>query len=53
MCWFISALIACASFVTSEARGATNTRVLKLVPNHISLANGKSFDLNLPEGFWD
>jgi glucose/arabinose dehydrogenase len=51
MCWFISALIVCASSVTSEARAATNTRVLKLVPNHISLANGKSFDLNLPEGF--
>jgi glucose/arabinose dehydrogenase len=52
MRWFISALIVCASLITSEARvAATRTRVLKLAPNHISLANGKSFDLNLPEGF--
>lgn len=29
----------------------TRTRGLKLLPHHISLANGKSFDLNLPEEF--
>jgi glucose/arabinose dehydrogenase len=52
MCLFIIAFFVCASLVTCEARGATTrTRGLKLVPNHISLANGKSFDLNLPEGF--
>jgi len=27
------------------------TRRQKLVPNHISLASGRSFDLNLPEEF--
>ncbi|HEV7799339.1 MAG TPA: hypothetical protein VGO73_14370 [Pyrinomonadaceae bacterium] len=50
---FLIALFVCAAFLTSEARGvaATKARALKLVPNHISLANGKSFDLNLPEGF--
>ena len=30
---------------------ATPARTPKLVPQKISLANGKSFDLNLPEGF--
>ena len=29
----------------------TTAAVLKLTPHHITLANGKSFDLNLPEGF--
>lgn len=35
------------------AASGTNAMTLRprLVPNHISLANGKSFDLNLPEGF--
>ena len=33
-----------------RARGTTQTRRLKLVPHHISLASGRSFDLNLPEG---
>jgi glucose/arabinose dehydrogenase len=32
-----------STFIISEARG------LKLTPHRISLANGKSFDLNLPE----
>jgi len=30
---------------------AGGPRGLKLEPHHIALANGKSFDLNLPEGF--
>jgi glucose/arabinose dehydrogenase len=30
---------------------AAGARGLKLTPHHISLANGKSFNLNLPEGF--
>jgi len=34
-----------ASFIHSTAAAP------KLIPHHISLANGKSFDLNLPEGF--
>ena len=29
----------------------TTAAALKLTPHHIALANGKSFDLNLPEGF--
>lgn len=29
----------------------TTSAAPKLVPHHITLANGKSFDLNLPEGF--
>jgi glucose/arabinose dehydrogenase len=29
----------------------TKPRALKLVPNRITLANGKAFSLNLPEGF--
>lgn len=29
----------------------TTAAALKLTPHHITLANGKSFDLNLPEGF--
>lgn len=39
--------------VTCETHPSAQTRArgLKLVPHHISLANGKSFDLNLPEGF--
>jgi glucose/arabinose dehydrogenase len=39
--------------VTSETHPSAQTRArgLKLVPHRISLANGKSFDLNLPEGF--
>ena len=30
---------------------ATTAMTLKLLPHRISLANGRSFDLNLPEGF--
>jgi glucose/arabinose dehydrogenase len=39
-------------FVATGARAGAQTRArgLKLVPHRISLANGKSFDLNLPEG---
>lgn len=33
------------------ARGQSRQRGLKLVPHRISLANGKVFDLNLPEGY--
>jgi len=42
----------CAFAVAFEApvTGA-KTRALKLVPHRVSLVNGKSFDLNLPEGF--
>lgn len=29
----------------------TTAAALKLTPHHVTLANGKSFDLNLPEGF--
>jgi glucose/arabinose dehydrogenase len=29
----------------------TTAAALKLTPHHITLANGKSFDLNLPQGF--
>ncbi|MGI9067262.1 MAG: PQQ-dependent sugar dehydrogenase [Pyrinomonadaceae bacterium] len=39
----------CASSV--DTNGAMQTRRQKLVPHHISLASGRSFDLNLPEGF--
>ncbi len=40
------------AFVVAAAQGITKTspRVLKLVPQRISLDNGKAFDLNLPEG---
>ncbi len=43
-----------SSFRKSPPEGGTpNTiqRALKLIPQRISLANGKSFNLNLPEGF--
>ncbi len=33
-----------------SANSAIQTRRLKLRPHHISLASGRSFDLNLPEG---
>ncbi|MEP6569541.1 MAG: PQQ-dependent sugar dehydrogenase [Acidobacteriota bacterium] len=42
------------SFITAskmDARAQTGTRRLKLVPHRIALANGKTFSLNLPEGF--
>ncbi|HEV7473701.1 MAG TPA: PQQ-dependent sugar dehydrogenase [Pyrinomonadaceae bacterium] len=48
-------ILVCASVcaVTLSAAGVANasTGGLKLVPNRIALANGKSFVLNLPEGF--
>lgn len=34
-----------------QAGSTTKPDGLKLLPQHIALANGKSFDLNLPEGF--
>jgi glucose/arabinose dehydrogenase len=34
-----------------NARAAVESRVLKLVPRRIALAGGRSFNLNLPEGF--
>jgi len=34
-----------------HTKGATQTRRQKLLPHHISLASGRSFDLNLPEEF--
>lgn len=34
-----------------QTKSATKTRGLKLVPNRIALSSGKSFSLNLPEGF--
>jgi len=45
---FLLFLIATGS---SHAKRAPQTRGQKLVPHHISLASGRSFDLNLPEGF--
>jgi glucose/arabinose dehydrogenase len=36
--------------IGKHTNAAIQTRRLKLVPHHISLANGRSFDLNLPEG---
>lgn len=50
---FIVALSVCAFVVASEARSVATTKArgLKLVAHRISLGNGKSFDLNLPEGF--
>ncbi|HEY3037646.1 MAG TPA: hypothetical protein VGJ66_02860 [Pyrinomonadaceae bacterium] len=35
----------------ADVTAQTKSRGNKLVPHHISLANGKTFDLNLPEGF--
>lgn len=43
-------LLAVASFKADRVTAKTS-RPPKLVPHRISLANGKSFDLNLPEGF--
>jgi len=50
---FIVALFFSFSTATTEAHGlaATKTRALKLVAHRISLANGKTFDLNLPAEF--
>src|SRR5687767_4247657 len=39
------------SAASSIQRGAIQTRRQKLVPHHIALVSGRSFDLNLPEGF--
>lgn len=47
MLFIIALLVSCS--IASEA--AAKPRGLKLIPNQISLANGKSFTLNLPEGF--
>jgi glucose/arabinose dehydrogenase len=51
--FFIITLAACAFVGAFEPRSvaATKTRALQLVPHRISLANGKTFDLNLPEEF--
>lgn len=35
----------------ADVTAQTKSRGNKLVPHHISLANGKTFDLNLPKGF--
>ena len=53
MTLFIIALFVSSFVAASETPGATKTKTRgpKLVPHRISLANGKSFDLNLPEGF--
>ena len=50
---FTIALFVCACVAAWEGRAIalTKSRGPKLVPHHISLANGKSFDLNLPQGF--
>lgn len=48
MMLFIIALLV-SSVIASDA--VAKARGLKLIPNRISLANGKSFTLNLPEGF--
>src|SRR4026209_1928333 len=39
-----------AAGIERHASGAIQTRRLKLVPHRISLASGRSFDLNLPQG---
>ena len=39
-----------AGIAGRHANGVTQGRRLRLVPHHISLASGRSFDLNLPEG---
>ena len=41
----------CFLFIVTHISAATPPRALKLVPQRISLANGKSFDLNIPAGF--
>lgn len=46
----ISFLLLLAAF-EADTLAATTARTLKLVPHRISLANGRSFELNLPEGF--
>jgi glucose/arabinose dehydrogenase len=57
MLFAFAALLLSASNITAQ-RNATqrlaappNTGALRLVPNRISLSGGKSFVLNLPEGF--
>ena len=47
---FALSLVSIASMIAGP-RASYPTRALKLVPHRISLANGKSFDLNLPEAF--
>ncbi len=49
----IALVIALCLITASEGQtgGALKGRGLKLLPHLISLADGKSFDLNLPEGF--
>jgi glucose/arabinose dehydrogenase len=50
---FSSVLILLAIVIAAigkHTNAAIPTRPLKLVPHHISLASGRSFDLNLPEG---
>ena len=51
-------LIACVlgsvflpAFAASALPTGLNQQALKLIPQRISLANGKSFNLNVPEGF--
>jgi glucose/arabinose dehydrogenase len=47
-------LIAALSVIiahSAQVTGAGKLPLLKLRPNHISLSNGRSFELNLPEGF--
>src|ERR1043165_291004 len=39
------------AFLLTSLLPLTTAAALKLTPHHITLANGKSFDLNLPEGF--
>jgi glucose/arabinose dehydrogenase len=52
-----AALLLSASNITAQRNATTrraapsNTGALRLVPNRVSLSNGKSFLLNLPEGF--
>ncbi len=47
----ISSIIVVSVFSTWAAATSATTRGLKLVPNRVTLANGKSFELNLPEDF--
>ena len=49
--WLTIALSLWALMGAAQAQGQRNPRAPKLIPHHISLNNGKKFDLNLPEGF--
>ena len=47
----VSLLLSTYLFLVIGGRATGQTRRLRLVPHHITLARGRSFELNLPEGF--